>query len=215
MGWRDRYLTKDTLTTTEVPAKASSKSKSSTDKKYQWNDEYRARQSVIVKQTYANDSTLKQRIGDSVKEARRKDPTIVERIGQAHLGRKASAETCAKISAVHKGKTVSEETRAKLRARPKQVVSEETRAKLREAGKKAWATTRKGYVVSEEARAKMSQAKKGRRRPLNVTGKPIMTPNGIFPSVMQVSRVAGVSYDRVHYWMKKWPQHYYYIKDSK
>jgi len=214
MGWRDRYLTKDTTKITEEPVRASSKAKANlTGKKFVFNDEYKARHSVIVRQTYANDPTLKQRIADAVKLARLKDPTIIERIGQAHKGRVRSAETRAKISAVHKGKTVTEETRAKLREinRGKKA-SAETRAKVSEAGKKAWATKRKDYVVSEETRVKMREAAKLRKRDLNVTGKPIMTPNGIFPSVMEVSRVAGVSYYTVHYWMRKWPEHYYIIK---
>jgi len=215
MGWRDRYLTKDTTKITEVPARASLKVRSKPnlkDKKFVFNDEYKARHSVIVRQTYANDPTLKQRISEAVKQARLKDPTIVERIGLAHKGRKRSAETCAKISAVHTGKTVSEETRAKLREINRgRRHSDETRARNSEANRRAWATTRKDYQHSDETRAKMSKASKLRKRELNVTGKPIMTPNGVFPSIMEVSRVAGVSYYTVHYWMRKWPEHYYII----
>ena len=42
-----------------------------------------------------------------------------------------------------------------------------------------------------------------------------MTPNGVFSSATEVSRVAGVSMGRVYHWMKKWPEHYYYIETTK
>jgi hypothetical protein len=90
---------------------------------------------------------------------------------------------------------------------PACAVSAEMRVKLSKAVK--------GKKVSAETRAKMSKASKLRKRELNVTGKSIMTPNGVFPSIMEVSRVAGVTYVRVHYWMKKWPEHYYIIKKNK
>ena len=213
MGWRDRYLTKDSMNFAEEP-KVPQKSKSSrvSGMTYTWGPEYRVRQSKIVRQSYANDPTIRQRISDGVRQSYANDPTIRQRIADAHRGRKRSAETCAKIGDAHRGKVVSEETRAKIRAHrtgsKNGPLTAEHRARIGD--------IHRGKIVGEETRKKMSESAKNRQRELNQTGKPIMTPNGIFPSVMEVSRVAGVTYSTVHYWMKKWPEHYYYIaKDSK
>ena len=213
MGWRDRYLTKDSMNFAEEPKVPQVKptTRRNGGMTYTWGVEYRVRQSKIVRETYANDPTIRQRISDGVRQAFADDPTIRQRIGNAHRGRKRSAETCAKIGNVHRGKVVREETRAKIRAhqkgRKKGPLTAEQRAKIGD--------RHRGKIVSEATRRKQSESAKKRKRELNKTGKPIMTPNGVFPSVMEVSRVAGVTYSTVHYWMKKYPKHYYYIKDAK
>jgi len=123
-------------------------------------------------------------------------------------GRKCSAEHRAAVSASKKGTIVSIETRAKLReinlGKPK---SAETLAKLSASGKG------KPKPKSAEHRAKLSASKKGKLNGGN--SKPIMTPNGIYPSHSAVQRAAGVSEPTVYRWMKKWPEHYYYLDKQR
>lgn len=69
-------------------------------------------------------------------------------------------------------------------------------AKVREANR----------VISDETRAKLRKTS----RILDV-----MTPNGVFPSRAAVARAAGVQPATINRWMKKWPEHYYYIKEAK
>ena len=42
-----------------------------------------------------------------------------------------------------------------------------------------------------------------------------MTPNGQYPSQKAVAEAAGVSYQTVWNWMKRWPNDYYYINDDE
>lgn len=91
--------------------------------------------------------------------------------------------------------------------------SEETRAKISEKGK--------GKVLSEEHRAKISAANKGihlgrtlsleHRTQLAQRAGKVMTPHGVFPSVRAVSEAAQVGVYCVRSWMKKFPEHYYYV----
>jgi hypothetical protein len=46
---------------------------------------------------------------------------------------------------------------------------------------------------------------------LKQASKPIMTPNGLFPSLTAVAQAAGVRPSTVWFWKKKWPEHYYYV----
>lgn len=103
-------------------------------------------------------------------------------------------------------------------------VSEETRNKLRNRSNHGQGHTGKKH--SEQARAKMSAKAKirvsseasnakrratllGRSRPDNC--KPMMTPNGVYPSMKAVVAASGKAEITIRKWMKKWPKHYYYI----
>jgi plasmid stability protein len=90
---------------------------------------------------------------------------------------------------------------------------------------------KKGKPVSDEHRAKIAAALTGRKRPEElclkirglrrsketcelmtaVRGTPVMTPNGVFPSVRAVAEAAGRGHDTIRKWMKWWPSDYYYL----
>jgi len=107
---------------------------------------------------------------------------------------KFSDETRAKMSASQKGRTLTAETRVKLSAAMKgRTQSAEHRAKL--------GAARKGRTHSAEARAKLGAAHV----------KPVMTPNGLYPSLKAVREASGVTAPTIRRWMKKWPEHYYYV----
>jgi len=103
-------------------------------------------------------------------------PEEREKRSKAQLGRKASAETIAKLVAVRKNRApVTDETRAKMAeaGRKRKPISDETRAKLVEVQKnrkpisdeaRAKITASKlGFKYSEESRAKMSASAKARK----------------------------------------------------
>jgi hypothetical protein len=95
---------------------------------------------------------------------------------------------------------ISDERRQQISKSRKGVAkSAEHRAKL--------SASKTGYKLSEETKLKMAQARLGRK-----FNKPVMTPNGIFESRTAVALAAGVDPTTVGNWMKKWPEHYYYIK---
>lgn len=72
------------------------------------------------------------------------------------LGRKASEETKAKLSASHKGKRISEEAKKKQRATMLgRILSPEARSKI--------SASRKGKKASDETKAKLSAARKGKK----------------------------------------------------
>lgn len=85
---------------------------------------------------------------------------------------------------------------------------------------------RKGVPLSEQHRINVIAAS-ARRKGVPLTGerltkikiapcKKTMTPNGVFPSLKAVAEAAGVSTVTIRKWMKKWPEHYYYItKEAK
>ena len=73
----------------------------------------------------------------------------------------------------------------------------EARAKI-SANRRGGMSNRKHSV---ETRAKMSATRE----------KAVMTPNGLFPSRRAVAQAAGVSASNITHWMKKWPEHYYYV----
>ena len=90
---------------------------------------------------------------------------------------------------------LSDEHRAKISAGNKgKKRSEETRAKISAANK--------GRKQSEEHRAKISHSQ----------NKPLMTLNGIFPSVKQACLSLNISSYALRKYMKQWPEQYYYIK---
>jgi transposase-like protein len=69
--------------------------------------------------------------------------------------------------------------------------SDETRAQMRASRSQ----------LDKEVRLKLSNAKL----------KPIMTPNGVFPSRSAVAAAADVNATTVSRWLKKFPNDYYYI----
>jgi hypothetical protein len=97
--------------------------------------------------------------------------------------------------------------------------SEESRAKISEASKRRWQDpkyrARMAEVVrdgsSKETKEKISAAKKGKPAHNKGKGKRIMTPHGEFPSLTAVSIAAEVRPSTVYEWMKKYPEHYYYL----
>ena len=91
-------------------------------------------------------------------------------------------------------------------------IGDETRAKSSGSlkGKETW---NKGIPHTDQAKANISKSKKG--KPNTHLCKPLMTPNGVFPSAMAVADAAGVSYVTVWNWMKRWPEDYYYLDVSK
>jgi hypothetical protein len=144
------------------------------------------------------------------------------KISQARTGIKFSAEWCAKLSAALKGKPgnnlgrkMSDEQKAKLRAANLgKTISAETRAKM--------SAGNKGRVRSEEYKAKLSASNLGKTKSAETRAKisvskirPVMTPNGVYPSLAAVALAAGVSRAVTYDWKKKYPNDYYYIKDSK
>jgi hypothetical protein len=86
--------------------------------------------------------------------------------------------------------------------------SPETRAKMSRSlkGREVW---NKGIPATEERKANIALSKIGKELPKK--WKPIMTPNGVFPSAKAVAAAAGVTYVTVWNWMKRWPNDYYYI----
>jgi hypothetical protein len=72
-------------------------------------------------------------------------------------------------------------------------------------------STFKGKTHTDNSRQKMRDAK----LTYHPNRKTIMTPNGLYPSRGDVARAAGVHSSTVDAWMKKWPEHYYYIEEAK
>lgn len=126
-----------------------------------------------------------------------------------NLGKKFSEEHRAKIGAAHKGKTVSEETRAKMReahvGHTGNTHSEESRSKMSASlkGREVW---NKGIPATDLRKANISRAKAGKANPKKY--KPIMTPNGLFPS----KKEALLHIKSLDYKMKKHPDQYYYVE---
>ena len=74
----------------------------------------------------------------------------------------------------------------------------------------------KGKIISEETRAKMKAAALQNRADEREQGKqrclkPVMTPNGVFPSRKAAAQAANVDPASINVWMKKWPKDYYYV----
>ena len=144
------------------------------------------------------------------------------KMSKAKLGKPKSAEHIAKTSAALKGKpspmkgrTHSEEAKSKIRAKRKlQGITVETRAKM--------SASNKGKVRSQEFKDNLRQMKLGiprsdecRAKMSATKSKPVMTAYGVYPSCMAVAEAANVTRATVYMWMKKYPEHYYYIKESK
>jgi len=124
------------------------------------------------------------------------------------LGKKHSAETRALMSATRSG--VLSPTYGKKH-------SAETRAKIGAANK--------GRTISAESRAKLSAALKGKPKPkwsaesrANFSAsksKPVMTPYGLFPSIRAIAEASGRDASTVRTWLRKFPEHYYYVKKGE
>ena len=113
------------------------------------------------------------------------------KISRSQKGKKRTSEHIENYKKSH-----TPERRAKISAQHKgKKLSIETRAKMSKA--------QKGRVVSDETRAKMS-AKNGMSRP-------VMTPNGVFPSWAAVARAANRHSNTINDWRRKWPEHFYVI----
>ena len=139
-----------------------------------------------------------------------KDTTFIlsdkrkEQLRQAKLGKKLSAETCQKISQSVKTSELAKIARANncelaRIANTGRKHSSELKQKWSVSAKKREANR----VITDAERAKMSKTSRV---------KDIMTPNGVFPSIAEISRQAGVWTTTVRAWMKKYPNDYYFIK---
>ena len=115
-----------------------------------------------------------------------------------------TAEARANMSIDRKGKIFDDEYRAKLAAAQTGTTkSAETRAKM--------AAAKLGKDRGPEFKAKMKQIQQDLADKL----PKIMTPNGVFKSAKAIAEVAGVTRQTVFRWIAKYPEHYYYIKESK
>ena len=72
----------------------------------------------------------------------------------------------------------------------------ERRANISEGAKKRWANT---------SVRNTSKATETRR-------KPVMTPQGVFPSRITAAKALDISDQKLDRWLKKYPNDYYYIK---
>ena len=130
-----------------------------------------------------------------------------EKRRQAKLGKTLSAKTRAKISHSHK----TSEKAARARAANCELARQANTGRRHSAELKArWSEIAKrreaNRIISDETRAKLAKTSRIRD---------VMTPNGVFPSRVAVARAAGVDGSTIDRWMKKWPEHYYYIKEAK
>lgn len=132
--------------------------------------------------------------------------TIGNNLVTVSLTKTNSVETRAKISASKKGKRMSQESIDKMAQSKKggqspmkgRTHSEEARALMSErhsGGPKV------GHAVSAETRAKISA----------INSKPVMTPNGVYPSIKAVAEASGFPGHVVRRWLKRFPTHYYFI----
>lgn len=126
-----------------------------------------------------------------------------------------TAETLARMSIAQKGRTVSAEHRAKLSAvNVGKTLSAEHRAKI--------GAAHKGRTLPAEHRAKIGAAHKGRKMSeehrahlIAIKARPVMTPHGLFPSVRAVVEASGYPKRYVYAWMKRFPEHYYYVNKGE
>lgn len=74
-----------------------------------------------------------------------------------------------------------------------------------------------GRKMAPEARAKIGAANKGKPtwnkgRSWKKKPKAIMTPNGLINGgIEEIMKLSGAPYFTVYRWIKRWPEHYYYI----
>lgn len=126
--------------------------------------------------------------------------------------REKSDATCAKISSGKKGKRMSQASIDKMaqtkreRNHPSPMKGRthtaEARAKMSErhnGGPKV------GHAVSDETRAKISA----------INSKPVMTPNGAYPSIKAVAEASGFPGHTVRRWLKRFPDQYYFITKAQ
>ena len=176
--------------------------------------------------------SVEEHIQPSTKTTRRRQSKVREVAGVQYTVTR-SPELVDKMVATRRqrsGYVVTEEHRAKISAtltgRPskfKGVTGRFTDEQLAKMRANHRGGPRVGYVTSAETREKQRQAAL-RRAPRSRESieaqaqkqfKPVMTPHGRFPSLASVAIAAGVSGTTVRKWIKKYPLHYYYIKDSK
>ena len=123
---------------------------------------------------------------------RNKSPEARAKLGLAssryHTGKKRSEETRKKMSAARKGRMLSEETRKKISA-----------------AKKGRPATNRGVPQSEETRKKISAN--------NKKSRPMMTPQGIFPSAAEAARALGIGRNNLYYWIEVSKKSEYYYLD--
>jgi hypothetical protein len=153
---------------------------------------------------------------------KREAPTAETRakIRAARKNQVFTEETRAKLSAAstgrHKGKTLSDEHRAKIRAaRKNQVFTEETRAKLSASAK----IRDKRESPTKETRTKQSESAK-RNGISGKKGRPLKTPNGVFPTVKAAgdkAKLDGVvnAHKKIRKWLSNHPNDYYYISNEE
>jgi hypothetical protein len=109
---------------------------------------------------------------------------------------KQGADTIAKRVAKTTGLKRTEEQKARIGlANSTKTRTEEQKAHL--------SAINTGKKLSAETRAKVSANSKQAR--------PVMTPHGVFPSKIAVARAAGTYIEKVTYWMKRYPKHYYFV----
>lgn len=129
------------------------------------------------------------------------------------LGRKATKEESERRSKAqilrHIENPTSEET--------KQKISNKNLNKKRSNEQKE--TMRKGW---EELKSS-GWVSKNKGKPFPSKWKSIVTPNGVFPSkkalaerIYKDMNLSSISYanSKIHYWLKKYPNHYYYENDK-
>ena len=107
-------------------------------------------------------------------------------------------------TAWNKGKPHSEQAKARMKAAKATRTyshSAEVRDKIGNA--------QRGKKYSAEIRARMLAAATASK------GRPVMTYYGPYPSVMAVARAAGVLDETVRKWIKRYPEHYYYINKGE
>ena len=127
-----------------------------------------------------------------------------EQLRQAKLGKKLSVKTKTKISKSHKTSELAKIARANACEL----------ARIANTGRKHSSELKQQWSVSakkREANRVITDAERAKMRKTSRV-KDIMTPNGIFPSIAEVSRQAGVATSTVRAWMKKYPNDYYIIK---
>lgn len=129
-------------------------------------------------------------LGRQVTEEERKNRSKAQKL--RHINKPASEETRRKISAKNLNRKMTSEQRNNM--------------------KQGWKALKENGWISP---------KKGQYN--KALWKPIMTPNGLFPSMILLAErvhndlsLSSIAYAKakIHYWLKKYPKHYYYIIDN-
>lgn len=123
----------------------------------------------------------------------------------------------------HEHRTFTDQHRAKISAGKKgRRMSQESIAKMAQS-KKGGQSPMKGRTHTDEARAKISERHSGgpqfghevsaetRAKISAINSKPVMTPNGVYPSIKAVAEASGFPGHTVRRWLKRFPDQYYFI----